>query len=233
MTTFDELLRNTGPRLFVGTQPGRQPGSRDFTEKERETEGLVAAVSEEAANEDLPLEERAELRAEARRASPLPPRSPKEKQALVLHVTGRMRELIEGRIDVGDLDDEELMSGQFRDGSGKLNGRSKVIPKTMHQEIMRRILERGQEKIRGDYFRALDVVAEIMEDTDNDAGIRLRAASMIIDRIAGKTPEQVQLSVEVKPYEAIVSKIMREMPAELAMEDVVEGEIVDEEGEEG
>lgn len=230
MTTFDELLRNTGPKLFVGVQPGRQPGTRDFTEKPPITEHVVGAVSEEAANEDLPLEERAALRAEARKAAQLPPPGKKTKQALVIHLTGRMRQLMEGEISVADLDDEELMSGSFRDGSGRLNpGANKVIPKSMHQEIMRRILERGQEKIRSDYFNALDVVAEIMEDTDNDANVRLRAASMIIDRIAGKTPEQVQLSVEVKPYEAIVSKIMRELPADMAMEDdVVEGEIVDE-----
>lgn len=233
MTTLEEFMAARGPQLFIGAQPQPSPGTRDFTARERATTGAVGAASQEAADEDLPLEDRSEVRAVARAANPLPPQGKKAKHALELHVTGRMRQLIEGEIDVSDLDDEELMSGSFRDGSGKLNpGRNKVIPKSMHQEIVRRILERGQEKIRSDYFNALDTVADIMQDTDNDAAVRLRAASMIIDRIAGKTPEKVELSVEVKPYEAIVTKIMRELPADIAEADIVDGEIVDENDEE-
>lgn len=222
-----------GPQLFTGAQPSPRPGTRDFTQRDRVTDGAVAAASRDAADEDLPLEERTAVRAAARAANPLPKQGKLAKHALQLNVTGRMRQLIEGEIDVSDLDDEELMSGSFRDGSGKLNpGRNKVIPKSMHQEIVRRILERGQEKIRSDYFNALDTVADIMQDTDNDAAVRLRAAAMIIDRIAGKTPEKVELSVEVKPYEAIVTKIMRELPADIAAADIVDGEIVDEDDEE-
>ena len=143
-----------------------------------------------------------------------------------VRLSARAQALVSGELSPEDLDDEELMTGSFRDKSGKLHSTNKLIPKAMHQEIMRRILQRGQEKIRQDFFGALDVVSEIMYDDQNDPSIRLRAANMIIERTAGKTPEKVELSVEVKKYEDVAVSILRELP-----EGIEEAEIVDDEDE--
>lgn len=222
-----------GPEVFTGVQenkgdaplPALLGRENVFTESLFNPEG--PNVSDAGDDHDAPYAEQAAARTERRLERGLPMKKAGHRRgAEQVLVTGRMADLLNGDLSVDDLDDEELMSGMLRDQTGKLNGRNKLIPKVMHQEIMRRILQRGQEKIRSDYFKALDVVGDIMDDDTNDPAIRLRAANMIIERIAGKTPEKVELSVEVKKYEDVAVSILRELP-----EGIEEAEIVDDEDE--
>ena len=217
------------PEVFTGIQENRGEASlppllgreNEYTETLFNPPGPT--VADAGDDHDAPYEEQAAARAARRKERGLPPgKAGHRRGAESVLVTGRMADLLNGHLSVDDLDDEELMSGQLRDSSGKLNGRNKLIPKAMHQELVRRILQRGQEKIRSDYFKALEVVADIMDDDQNDPAIRLRAANMIIERIAGKTPEKVELSVEVKKYEEVAVNILRELP-----EDIEEAELVD------
>lgn len=169
---------------------------------------------------------RAEEVAAARAEAPLPKRAG---QALTVHVTGRMKQLIEGTISVDDLDDEELQRGQVKDQNGRFTGsKSDMVPRKLHDEMMRRILKRGAEKWRTDYFAAIDAVVGIMKDEDLDANIRLKAADMVLNRVAGKAIEKVELSVEVKPWEHMLTGIAKSVPPEL-MEQVEYAEVVDDE----
>lgn len=219
-----------GPEVFTGVQENKGDAplppllgrENVFTESLFNPEG--SNVSDAGDDHDAPYEEQAAARAQRRAERGLPMKKAGHRRGShEVLVTGRMADLLNGDLSVDDLDDEELMSGMLRDKTGKLNSRNKLIPKSMHQELMRRILQRGQEKIRSDYFKALDVVGDIMDDSNNDPAIRLRAANMIIERIAGKTPEKVELSVEVKKYEEVAVNILRELP-----DDIEEAELVDE-----
>lgn len=180
--------------------PAPPPLNEDFT-------GRVA----DAAADDMSLTimQQSQARAEARDATPLPEKTDAKKSVAI---GGRMLQLLEGDIDVADLDDEELMRGEFRDQSGSLRSSNKLIPKTMHQELMRRILHRGTERIRSDFFSAIDTVTEIMKDSTVDPAVRLRAANIIIDRVAGKVADKIDLTVDVRKYEHVITEIVREMP---------------------
>lgn len=224
MTSLEDLLNQTALPVFTGTQKASRPSKSmpADTPKPAPDDDSVS----QAGDPDDPYTDQAKAREQARQDSPLPP--VKNRNMLQVNVSGRMKQLIEGEITVDDLDDEELMSGNFRDASGNLTGnRSKLIPKSVHQEVMRRILQRGQERIRSDYFNALDVVSDIMSDDQNDPAVRLRAANMIIERTAGKTPEKVELSLEVKKYEQIATSIIREIPEDIEEAELVEDDDLD------
>lgn len=142
-------------------------------------------------------------------------------------VGDRMQKLLDGELTVEDLDDEEIIKGQLRASNGSFTGRkAAMIPRAMHDEFMRRVLARGQDKLREDFFSAIDTVTEIMKDTQNDAGIRLRAADMILGRVAGKPVEKVELSVEMKPWETMMQGIMKEIPAE----DIIDATVISDNG---
>lgn len=142
----------------------------------------------------------------------------------------RMQQLIDGDISVDELDDEELQRGKVRSADGRFHaGNSEMVPRKLHDAMMRRILQRGAQRIREDFFNAIDTVSEIMLDSDVDPSIRLRAAGMIIDRIAGKTPEKVEVALEVKPWETVMSRIYKAVPKEQVDDDTdtVDADVVD------
>jgi hypothetical protein len=137
-------------------------------------------------------------------------------------VSQRMQLLMDGTIKVEDLDDEEIIRGQLRDRNGRFTGtKAALIPRAMHDEMMRRVLTRGQEKMRDDYFSAVDTISTIMKDTQVEPAIRLRAADMIITRVAGKPVEKVELSVEVKPWEKAMTHIVKQIPSDIWDAEVV------------
>jgi len=138
-------------------------------------------------------------------------------------VSPRAHLLTTGAISVADLDDEELLRGQVRDADGKFrSGPLRQIPKEFHDELMRRILEKGTDKLRKQYLNAIDVMVDIMNDNTQDAALRVRTAQYIIERLAGKTPDKVEAVVAVKPWEIALKGIIREVPAE-----VLDAEVVD------
>lgn len=111
-------------------------------------------------------------------------------------VTGRMAQFLAGEIDVRDLDDEELARGQFRDERGKFGIPSQLVPREVQQEMIRRLLERGDELWRQGYNMAIRCCLEICSDPNNDPRTRLTAAQYIIERTAGKTPDRVLITAD-------------------------------------
>lgn len=131
-------------------------------------------------------------------------------------VNNRVSQLLRGEISVEDLDDDELARGQLRGKDGKFRGRaSSVVPKVMHDEMVRRLLSRGTAKMQGKYLAAIDVLTTVMEDSTIDASQRLKAVDMLMTRVAGKPIDVVKLSVEIKPWENALKGIIRQVPAEL------------------
>lgn len=133
-----------------------------------------------------------------------------------------------GKLNIEDLDDEELQRGQLRDTDGKFRGGPlRRIPKEFHDELMRRILARGTDKLRGNYMAAVDTLVDIMNDETVDAPVRVNVAKYVIERLAGKTPERVEVAATVKPWQVAMQTIIREVP-----EDALEVEVVEDEDDE-
>ena len=141
----------------------------------------------------------------------------------------RVEDLVSRRIRVQDLTDDELIRGQLLDADGKFRGRPQSrVPKEFHEELMKRILERGFDKLRGSYMKAMGVIIdEIIEDDTVDIRLRYDASKYVIERLAGKTPDRVEVGVDMKPWETVMSKIIKEIPAS----DVVDAEVVEDDTE--
>jgi hypothetical protein len=111
---------------------------------------------------------------------------------------GRTNEaLLRGELDPSAWTDEELVRGQRRDKNGRWTGRPPtVVPAVVHQELTRRRMSQAFELLRDNVLRASEVLIEIATDPDAEAAVRVKAASIILDRVLGKAPERVELSVE-------------------------------------
>jgi hypothetical protein len=153
----------------------------------------------------------------------------------VAHVSfnGRMAKLLAGEISVRELDDVELARGQCRDENGRFTGPvPDAVPKQIHDERLRRLFERGDEKFQAGYLEAVDVFREVMNDPNNTAADRMRAAEFFIHNVRGKVPDRVVLGVEDK-----IERLFRDMleggeleelqSLEAAEQDIVDAEVVE------
>lgn len=120
----------------------------------------------------------------------------------------RLQALLKGELKVEDLDDEELARGYPRAKDGTFKGRPpNVIPRIMQDEITRRLLARGQEKLKENYLAAMDVLVKVAQDTSVDAATRTRTAQYLVERLAGKTPERIHVAAE-DPVETLFKNIL-------------------------
>jgi hypothetical protein len=113
-----------------------------------------------------------------------------------------------GLDDLSGWDDEELREGRRRSKNGTFIGKKPiVVPKALHDELVRRVMGRAQEQMRDSLMNAVNLLDQVVTDKDADNKDRLAAAKMIIDRVMGKDPVMVNVAVKAK--------------WETAMEDVV------------
>lgn len=122
---------------------------------------------------------------------------------------GRWRDLAEGRIDPGDLDDEEVFTGRLRKEDGSLGPRPRVLPSILEDERTKRALHKGNDRFKMFYERACATICEIASDPNQAASDRLKAAGMIMDRVAGKTPERLVVAAE-DPFVSLYRDILRD-----------------------
>lgn len=126
-------------------------------------------------------------------------------------VAPRVDQLRKGTLRIADLTDDELSRGQVMDSDGVFRGGPKrKIPAEFHAELMRRIIMRGGDTLRGNYLTAVDTLVDVMKDEEVDAALRVNVAKYIVERLAGKTPERVEMTVEAKPWQSVLQGIIRE-----------------------
>jgi len=120
-----------------------------------------------------------------------------------------------GREDLRTWDDEELRRGRKRDKHGGWQGRDPiVVAKAVHDELVRRTLDRANKLLIDNLEMALDVLTTIMLDDEIEPKDRLTAIKMITDRAMGKEPIKLDIKGEAKWEVAIADSIVS-LPAEL------------------
>lgn len=145
-------------------------------------------------------------------------------------VAPRVDALQRATLKVEDLDDEELLRGQVRDADGKFrSGPLRQIPREFHDELMRRVLEKGTDKLRAQYLNAIDVGTDLMNDAEIDPTLRWNIAKYIIERLGGKTPDRVEHAVALKPWEVVLKGVIKEAgPMDsVDMPHIVDNDIID------
>jgi hypothetical protein len=138
--------------------------------------------------------------------------------------------LLSGELSVEDLDDEELARGYPRSINGTFQGnRPKVIPKVIHDKMIRELFSRADTLLRENLVQAVDTMARIMNDPTVDTAQRLKAAQWIYERTRGKVPDVIHVSAELQPYEELLDELHRGAGAAGGPPEsmIVEGEIID------
>jgi hypothetical protein len=122
-----------------------------------------------------------------------------DERALV-RISESSTRVITGQEDLSQWSEEELIRGQKKDRNGKYQGKPPlVVPKALHDELVKRKMSRAFELLRDNLVSAVEVLIELAQDEEVESGTRLKAATTIIERVMGKTPEKVVLDMGEQP----------------------------------
>lgn len=137
-----------------------------------------------------------------------------EHRALVRCGRGTTDVLV-GKDDLSDWDEEELRRGRRRDVNGGWRGKDPVIvPKAVHDELVKRTLAKANKLLTENLEAAVTVLAEVLNDKKVDPKDRLKAVEMIMNRAMGREPQKIEFKGESK-WEAAIAHSIVSMPAEL------------------
>lgn len=115
-------------------------------------------------------------------------------------VPDRYMAFVDGDLSVEDLDDEEIMRGQIRNASGGFGGRPpKAIPREFYVAVVAEQHRRFQQQIAPKVEEALATLMQVMNRKNPVPGdaARVKAATYVIDRFAGRIPETVRVQADV------------------------------------
>jgi hypothetical protein len=121
----------------------------------------------------------------------------------------RHQQLLDGELDVKDLDDEELKHGRGRDIDGELKGRMAPIPVKIVQALHAEIFRRHASMMRSALVDATATLIELANNPDVKDEVRIKAANIVIERNAGKIPQEVRVG-SADPWDDILNEIMEE-----------------------
>lgn len=113
------------------------------------------------------------------------------------------RIIAEGIVSLDDWDDEELVRGYRRNRNGKFGTPPKYIPREVQQEAFRRLVQRGERKMRDAYMRVLDELIELAHNASSEK-VRLEAQKELMNRVVGKIPDRMMVTHD-QPWEGILA----------------------------
>jgi len=137
--------------------------------------------------------------------------------------------ILNGEADLSLWSDEELRRGQRRDRKGHWSGRPpKVIPKAIHDELVRRTYDEASKLLQDSLVDAVTLFGVLVRDEKADPAVRLKAASIIVERVMGRAPMTLHVDVQPK-WQAAITHAVVSIPAHL-IEGAIEarGSAVDE-----
>lgn len=122
-------------------------------------------------------------------------------------VTSRADRFVAGMIDPSELTQEELSGGFiYQDDGSKYS--SQLFDKRTNTKFVTELTKRLNAMIRDKSGRALEVMFEIMDSDLVEPETRLKASQWWIERLIGKTPEKLEMSLENNPHEAIYENLV-------------------------
>lgn len=110
-----------------------------------------------------------------------------------------------GQDDPRTWDDEEILHGRRRDRNGGFRGLDPtVIPRAVHDEMIRRSMRNADRSLRKMQTAALEQLAAIVDGEDVDDKDRINAIKIILERTAGKVPDKIEVSAQTEPWEKLI-----------------------------
>jgi len=111
-------------------------------------------------------------------------------------------ELLEaGYIDVDDLTDEELRNGVAP------KGKHLRVSKEIYQKITQRHFQRAQELMAEGLLPAVQALNHIAQGSAYEPADRIKAATYIVERVMGKTPDVLITKAIKEPWEELVAGV--------------------------
>jgi hypothetical protein len=101
--------------------------------------------------------------------------------------------LLDGRLTVRDLDDEEIAKQRVYNKRGSFTGKARILPSHLSQAFQSEALRRANEKFRTAAPEAVEGLMDIAKDVDVRTSDRIKAYIYIIDRSLGRTPETIRI----------------------------------------
>lgn len=144
-------------------------------------------------------------RGTAKRAATMAARK-KAREEQEIPTKSRHQMLLDGELEVADLDEEELKRFRGRDVDGEFKGRTAPLPARLHSQIRQRLLGAMQQNIEGFLPRAIAILEDIAEGSQQD-NARVKAVDLLLQRGAGKVPDIVRVGAE-DPWDAILSDVL-------------------------
>lgn len=119
-------------------------------------------------------------------------------------------DILVGVEDISTWDTEEIRRGRKRDKDGGWRGRTPVVvPMALHQEAIKRTFEEAQELFREGLVPAVKYLTSVVESDEVEDKDKLKAVSMILDRVMGKAVERVEIKTGTEPWEdAILAAVV-------------------------
>lgn len=111
-----------------------------------------------------------------------------------------------GKLDPREMDDEELALGQIRLADGTFTN-FKTIPHAVHDEVIKRLFERADEKLRENLMDTVNIMADIAKNPAVEPADRIKAATWIHERVRGKAPIVVEHRQD-KPFEVVLGAVL-------------------------
>jgi hypothetical protein len=110
-------------------------------------------------------------------------------------LTDRYEQLLDGRLTVDDLDDEEIIRGRLRNAHGDFRGSPpQLVPYTLHRALQDVLASRVERRIASSLPEIIDAMVEVGKGTSNSRVTALpaqvQAATWLIERVIGKTPDK-------------------------------------------
>jgi hypothetical protein len=131
----------------------------------------------------------------------------------------RVQALLDGTLDYGELDEEELARGYPRAADGSFRNPPVIIPRGIHTRMMRELFDRANAQLKENLVDAASVMTSIMNNSEIEPKIRLDAAKWLMERVMGKSPD-VSISMDEKTFERLFDRLDR------GAGEVIEGDVV-------
>lgn len=139
---------------------------------------------------------------------------------------------VTGLEDFSDWDEEELERGRRRGKDGTFRGRDpKLVPKEAARELARRRIEQANQELAEHTPELVRSLLEIATGEEYDEKARVQAIKEALERTLGKAAENVQVTVDVKPWEKALQGAVVFVDSEDNVDEsqlaLGEGEIID------
>jgi hypothetical protein len=127
-------------------------------------------------------------------------------------VNTKLQLLLNKKLDLGTLDNEEITFGIPRCDDGKFSVKAAWqaanLPKLVQNKLQRELYKRANKKIQTGLLAAVDTIVELATSPYPEDKIRFEASKYLFERIMGKTPDVVVHAQEA-PWEMVFSEIQR------------------------